>query len=261
MHSEEKKRGSGRFIYGLPVLVAALLTMGLSITFSAAEERMKDSEVWAASGDSITVNRFWQWTDIVAQETGNVLHIPPQKHGSTIVALERLEYEILAHKPDLVFVMIGINDQWIRNGSAPDEYAVPPAKFAANLDLIITQIQVTGAKVVLMTNRPLIQGPGAPNFSFYLDRNGDGGALYTLPRKVKDSIQLYNDIIRAKAKEHGTHLVDIWQAIVDVAGSDSDADLLALGLGRPGKKLDGVHVGPGGARFIAQTVLDAMPFD
>jgi lysophospholipase L1-like esterase len=227
---------------------------------SARAEGAGRPEVWVAFGDSLTASPPWPWSDILARETGNRV-INAGRDGATIRGAVRfLEADVLRHQPDLVFVMYGVNDQSIPDDGEPDGYRVPPKVFAAKLDTVITRIQASGARVVLMTNRPLVQGPGAPRLNLYLDRHGDGGRLYTLPRKTKDSIRLYNDIIRAKAREHGTVLVDIWQAIVDRAGSDRDADLLRLGLERPPPHLDGVHLGPHGARFYADTILKAMPF-
>jgi lysophospholipase L1-like esterase len=221
------------------------------------------AELWVAFGDSLMATEKWGWVDLLGQETGNTVLRAAQGGRTTQDALSVLETEVVAKKPDLVFVGFGINDQRIPNGGTPGAYEVPPESFSRNLDTIITRIQETGARVVLLTCRPLVEGPAGadgPPKGFYLDRNGDGGTLYTLPRKTKDSIRLYNDIIRAKAREHGTFLVDIWQAVVAKAGSDGDADVLRLDIDRPLPLLDGVHPGPGGARLYADAVEAAMPF-
>ncbi len=215
------------------------------------------SETWVAFGDSLTASQNWPWTELIERATGHTVINSGINYNNTDQALKVLETDVIAHHPDLVLIMFGVNDQRIRNGGRPDGYAVPPERYARNLEQMIRRIQETGAKVVLMTNRPLIEGP-SPTLSLYFNRNGDRGTLYTLPRKTKDSIQLYNDIVRRLAARYGTGLVDIWQAVVDRAGGDSDADLRHFILERPGPYLDGVHLGPDGARFYARTILQAL---
>jgi len=251
----------------LPVFVPARTALRLAALLLAALPWLttpcvagQTGELWVAFGDSLTASQKWPWTEILAQETGNTVINSGHNRTTTRNALRFLKHDVLDRKPDLVLVMFGINDQRIPNDARPGAYEVPPEEYARNLDTIITRVQATGARVVLLTNRPLVQGPGAPTRNFYLDRNGGKGALYTLPRKTKDSIQLYNDIVRAKAREHGAFLVDIWKAVVNRAGSDRDEDVLKLGLDRPGDLLDGVHLGPGGARFYSDTIRAAMPF-
>lgn len=217
--------------------------------------------VWIAFGDSLTNRvRPASWVALVSRATHHPIQRAGIIGGTSAYAVSVLEDQVLSRHPDLVFVMFGVNDQQIPNDGAPDGYLVPPEQYAANLDTIVTRIQVQGAQVVLMTNRPLIQGPAGDGASYYLDRHGDKGALYTLPGHTKGSIRLYNDIVRAKAREHGTFLVDIWQAIVDRAGSDRDEDVRRLNLELRPSGEDGVHLGPEGARFFARTILSAMPF-
>lgn len=235
------------------------LALGLSAT-PACTHTGDAPEVWVAFGDSLTASQKWPWTEILARETGNRVINSGHNRQTTTDALPYLEGDVLAHKPDLVLVMFGMNDQFVPDGGRPDGHLVPPEVYAANLDTMITRIQAIGARVVLMTNRPVIQGPGAPEMRLYLDRTADGGRLYTTPGRANDSIQLYNDIVRAKAAEHGTFLVDIWQAVVDRAGGTDDASLWKVGLERPPPLLDGVHLGPRGARFFADTIKAAMPF-
>jgi lysophospholipase L1-like esterase len=243
-----------------PFLHAALGLL-LALTLAASPARAGDDpEVWVAFGDSLTASQKWPWTSILERETGIRIINSGRNRGTTTQALEHLEADVLAHRPDLVLIMFGMNDQRIPNRGRPGVHAVSPERYAANLDTMITRIQAIGARVVLLTNRPVIQGPAAPRMRLYLDRTADHGRLYTTPGKANDSIQQYNDIVRAKAKEHGTFLVDIWQAVVEKAGGTADADLWKVGLERPPPLLDGVHLGPGGARFYADTIKAAMPF-
>jgi lysophospholipase L1-like esterase len=246
-----------------PAIRRAARAVALSLVLWAVCIPAARAELWVAFGDSLMATRRWSWVDLLARETGNTILRVAQGGRTTSDALPFLESEVISRKPDLVIVGFGINDQRIPDGRAPGAYQVSPQVFTRNLDTIITRIQAIGARVVLLTCRPLVEGPagaGGPPKGFYLDRNGDGGSLYTLPRRTKDSIRLYNDIIRAEAREHGTFLVDIWKEVVAKAGSDGDVDLLRLGIDRPRPLLDGVHLGPGGARLYADAIEAAMPF-
>jgi lysophospholipase L1-like esterase len=238
-------------------LRAVIFLLCLLLPVSALAEGQR----WVAFGDSLTASQNWPWTELLERATGNTVINSGLNRSTTRASLAFVDKDVIQHRPDLVLVMFGINDQRIPNGGKVDGYAVPPDEYEKNLEQMVTRIQVAGAKVVLMTNRPLLQGPAMPRANFYLDRQGDGGALYSLPGQTKGSIRLYNDIVRRVAARNGAYLVDIWQAVVDRAGSDSDEDVLSVGLERPGKWLDGVHLGPDGARFYNQTILNAMPFE
>ena len=221
---------------------------------------LAEGQRWVAFGDSLTASQNWPWTELLEKATGNTVINSGLNRSTTRASLAFLDKDVIQHHPDLVLVMFGVNDQRIPNGGTVDGYQVPPDEYEKNLEQMVQRIQAAGAKVVLMTNRPLIQGPARPHGSLYLDRQGDGGKLYSLPGQTKGSIRLYNDIVRRVAARNEAYLVDIWQAVVDRAGSDSDEDVLTVGLERPGKWLDGVHLGPDGARFYNRTILDAMPF-
>jgi lysophospholipase L1-like esterase len=56
-------------------------------------------------------------------------------------ALDRIERDVIAHRPDLVAVQLGMNDV----------VRTPPATFAENLRTIVTRLHAQGAEVLLMT--------------------------------------------------------------------------------------------------------------
>jgi len=240
-------------------LIATCLVLLLAHPAAARDQ------VWVAFGDSITWDTSHtpeegSWLDMVAAATGNKVINAGYPGNSTEQALYRVEQDVLPLKPDLVLVMFGINDQMIPQGSSPMAFRVPPRQYAFNLEQIVAKLLKSGAQVVLMTNRPLVEGP-TKGGRLFLNRHGNGGALYTLPGKTKASIHYYNDIVRKIASLQKIPLVDIWAKVVEQGGgNDSDQSVLKAGIDRSGADLDGVHLGPGGHRLIAEAIIAATPF-
>ncbi|MFQ5507916.1 MAG: SGNH/GDSL hydrolase family protein [Leptospirillia bacterium] len=229
-----------------------------------------EPEVWVAFGDSLTSEYPYPdmteplagtWPELVDQALPDVQIFNKGTGGATTQrGLQNLQADVISKKPRLVFILFGANDQAIMNGRQPGDHRVSPKQFWINLRRMVRTIHNAGANVVLMTIRPIIQGPGAPEHNYYLDRNGDGGVLYTNKDKVHGTVRQYNNIIRAVANREGTFLIDIWQAMVTKAGgSDSDEAILKLGFERLPPDTDGIHLGPDGYRFIADQVLAALP--
>lgn len=72
--------------------------------------------------------------------------------NTTVDALNRLEKDVLDHKPDLVTVMFGLNDM----------VRVPIADYQANLKSIIDKCHSIGAEVLLCTPNAVIESTGRP---------------------------------------------------------------------------------------------------
>jgi lysophospholipase L1-like esterase len=62
-------------------------------------------------------------------------------------ALKRMDKDVLAHKPDAVVVMLGVNDE---NGR-PGKNGVPVPAYKKNLETIVDKIQAAGGTIILMT--------------------------------------------------------------------------------------------------------------
>lgn len=71
---------------------------------------------------------------------------------ATTNALERIERDVLKHKPTLVTVMFGLNDM----------VRVPLDQYRANLNKIIDQCQAAGSEVLLCTPNNVITTSGRP---------------------------------------------------------------------------------------------------
>lgn len=150
--------------------------------------------------------------------------------GNKVPDLQRrLEKDVLAKKPTLVVVYIGINDVW--HGEKDASRGTPPDRYEAGLKEIIGRIKDAGGRVVLCT--PTVIGEkksGTNNLDAKLDE--------------------YANISRRVAKETGVPLCDLRKAFVDHLAKhnpdDKDRGILTT---------DRVHLNEAGNKLVAETVL------
>ena len=107
--------------------------------------------------------------------------------------LNRYERDVLEHSPDIVSIMIGINDVWRRFDDPLAAEHLSSQEYKDNLTKMITQAIDGGAKVVLMS-------------PFMIDSN--------LSDEMRIRMDRYKEICRELAAEHGLIFVDI-QAMFD----------------------------------------------
>ena len=107
--------------------------------------------------------------------------------------LGRYERDVLSLSPDIVSIMIGINDVWRRFDAPLAEAHLSSQEYRDNLTQMISQAIDGGAKVVLMS-------------PFMIDPN--------LADKMRIRMDRYTEICRELAKEHDLIFVDI-QAMFD----------------------------------------------
>jgi lysophospholipase L1-like esterase len=62
-------------------------------------------------------------------------------------ALKRFATDVTAHQPDVVSIMLGVND----NNRGKSGNSVPPAEYKKNLETMVDKAQASGAAVILMT--------------------------------------------------------------------------------------------------------------
>ena len=150
--------------------------------------------------------------------------------GNVVPDLQRrLEKDVLALKPTIVVVYIGINDVW--RGRSNPRNATPKDQYEAGLKDVIGRIQKAGARVVLCT--PSVIGEkkaGANAFDANLDA--------------------YSEISRNVAKETGATVCDLRKACVAFLQTnnpdDKDKDVLTY---------DTVHLNDAGNALVAETIL------
>jgi isoamyl acetate esterase len=148
---------------------------------------------------------------------------------------KRLDQDVLAKKPDLVFVYIGINDVWHYSHPCCKDKAggTPKDQFEAGLQDVISRIRKTGARVVLCT--PTVIGEKT------------GGANEQDPM-----LEEYAAITRQLAQKNKLPLCDLRKSFAQYlqANNAQNAEKNVL-------TSDGVHLNAAGNAFVA---LQMMPF-
>ncbi|MDA0832292.1 MAG: GDSL-type esterase/lipase family protein [Planctomycetota bacterium] len=138
--------------------------------------------------------------------------------NTTINGLDRLERDVLDHKPDLVTVMFTLNDMT----------RVPLADFAANLEEIIERCRGIGAEVLLCTTNGVIDTPGRPI--------------------VK--LLEYDAAIKATGKKHSVPVCDIYAAYEKVKEKDPLAFRLLMS--------DEIHPNMDGHKINAEEISKTL---
>lgn len=144
--------------------------------------------IWVFYGDSVThgakhTSGWRDYPELFAErigyemQRGRDMFINSGESGNTTRhLLDDFDWRITQFNPDVVSVMIGIND----SSQGPEKRDV----FRANLNEIVSRVSATGAALLLNTTNPKIFSEG--------DLAG------------------YNDIIREVAGAHDVELVDHW---------------------------------------------------
>jgi len=155
--------------------------------------------------------------------------------------LARLARDVLAHKPDLVVLIVGTNDM------LNSRNAVPIAEYKANLERLVRQVRAAGSQLILLTLPPchepylLTRHPAA----FYADSPP--------ARRVETA----NRVVRALAKKHRLPLVDVHRLITARGGATTDAASLIRNQANS-RTTDGVHPTAEGYRAIAAAVRQCI---
>jgi hypothetical protein len=84
---------------------------------------------------------------VAAKERQIVVVMSGVGGNNSTQALKRIETDVLAHQPDLVVVMLGVNDE-NRKGEGN---SVPVGTYKSNLEAITDKVQASGGQVILMT--------------------------------------------------------------------------------------------------------------
>ena len=153
--------------------------------------------------------------------------------GNKVPDLQRrLEKDVLAKKPTVVVIYIGINDVW--HGENDPAKGTPKDKFEAGLKDIIGKIQATGARVVLCT--PTVIGEKKPGSN-----------------KLDKLLDEYSEVSRGVAKDTKSAPCDLRKAFQDhlTANNADDKDKGIL-------TTDRVHLNEAGNKLVAETILKAI---
>jgi isoamyl acetate esterase len=150
--------------------------------------------------------------------------------GNKVPDLQRrLEKDVLAKKPTLVVIYIGINDVW--HGERDPAKGTSKEKYEAGLKEIIGKITDTKARVVLCTPTVIGEKKAGTN---------------SLDAKLDE----YAEISRKVAKETGSQLCDLRKAFQDHLAKHN-ADDKEKGV----LTTDRVHLNDAGNHLVAETIL------
>ena len=145
---------------------------------------------------------------------------------------KRLDKDVLAKKPTMVVIYIGINDVW--HGESNPKNGTSKEKFEEGLTDIISKIKASGSHVVLCT--PSVIG-----------ERKDGG------NKLDAKLDEYSDICRNVAKATKVQLCDLRKAFVEHL-KKNNPDNLEKGI----LTGDRVHLNEAGNVLVAETMLKSL---
>lgn len=153
--------------------------------------------------------------------------------GNKVPDLQRrLDRDVLAKKPTVVVIYIGINDVW--HGEKDPKRGTSKEKFEAGLKEIIGKIKDAKARVILCT--PSVIG----------EKTGGSNAL-------DGKLDEYADISRRVAREEKVQLCDLRRAFLEQL-KKTNADNKERGI----LTSDRVHLNEAGNRFVAEVMLKSL---
>ena len=140
---------------------------------------------------------------------------------------DRLYNDCIAFQPDVVSILIGVNDLWHRHG--PAKIATTDAQLALNYRSILERLKKeTNAKIVML----------AP---YYLDAEGSA--------YLREDLKTVLPIIRSLAEEYADVYIPL-NELFDEAMNTQPAPLYY--------SADGVHPNDNGAQFIGKAYAEAV---
>lgn len=223
-----------RILFSMAIALSASV---LSTSTSSAQ--LKDGETIVFLGDSITqqgagekgyVTLFRKAIETHRPDSG-IKVIGAGIGGHKVPNLEeRLDRDVLTHKPDVVVIYIGINDVWHSTRGQGTEIGI----FKSGLMNLIKRCTDAGARVILSTPSVIGEKPDGSN-------------------DLDKMLDEYADVGREVAKSTGTTLLDLRTAFV--------SHLQAYNVAAESKGIlttDGVHLNDEGNRFVAVRMLEAV---
>ncbi|HYG73748.1 MAG TPA: SGNH/GDSL hydrolase family protein [Planctomycetota bacterium] len=146
----------------------------------------------------------------------------------------RVDKDVIARKPTIVFIYIGINDVWHFTHPATKGQGTPKDKFEEGLKELIAKITAAGARVILCT--PSVIGEKTDG------SNGQDGML-----------DEYSSISRKVATETKTQLCDLNKAFREyLKANNPDNKEKGILTG------DRVHLNEKGNKLVADEMLKAL---
>ena len=153
--------------------------------------------------------------------------------GNKVPDLQRrVDKDVIARKPTIVFIYIGINDVW--HGANNPKNGTSPEVFESGLKEVIGKCTKAGAKVIVCTPTVIGELPGGAN-------------------RLDKKLDQYADISRKVAKELNLPLCDLRKAFADHL-EEKNKDKKAEGI----LTTDTVHLNDEGNKLVAATMLKSV---
>ncbi len=162
--------------------------------------------------------------------------------NTTTNLIKRIDTDCLAHKPELVIMMVGTND--MANGKH-----VAPDKYKSNLLWLAEKIQDSGARLLMMTILPFYE-------PYLLTRHP---AEFFQPEGAEGRRKQVNQIIQDVATARKADLLDLGSIFEKVGKVGLDPESLIRNEANSGKT-DGVHPTRDGYRFLALAVSQYVQY-
>lgn len=228
----------------LRLAAALLIALGLisvSTTQAAEPTALKAGDRIVFFGDSITAGGVKPTGYItVIRETLDKKYadlkiecIGAGIGGNKVPNLQgRVEKDVVAKKPTIVVIYIGINDVW--HGEKDPTRGTTPEKFTEGLKEVIGKIKAGGARVILCTPTVIGEKKAGAN-------------------KLDAQLDQYADLSRGLAKELDLPLCDLHKAFVDHLAANNPENLEKGILTN-----DRVHLNEAGNKFVAETMLKTL---
>ena len=144
----------------------------------------------------------------------------------------RLDKDVIAKKPTVVYIYIGINDVW--HGENDPKKGTSKEAYEAGLKDLITRINAAGARVILCTPTVIGEKTGGAN-------------------KLDAQLDEYSDISRKVAAETKSQPCDLRKAFVDYLKTNNPENKEKGVLTG-----DRVHLNEAGNKLVAETLLKAV---
>lgn len=143
----------------------------------------------------------------------------------------RLEDDVLAKKPDVVFIYVGINDVWHKASSGT---GTDPDKYVKFYEALIKKLKAQNIRVIVCT--PTVIGERNDNSN---QQDGD--------------LNQYSKLIREIATRNSLQLLDLRKHFLDYLASNNpenkEKGILTT---------DRVHLTEAGNQFLAEKMLEAL---
>ncbi len=198
---------------------------------------LKPGDQILAIGDSITQQGgYLRFVDAFLAEKYPDLKLPPIRNAGigghkAENLINRFQKDVIAHKPTVLLLSIGINDVWHR-ANKPHEPMIL-AEYWANVDKMVEMAEKAGIKVILITPTVIKEDPES------------------LENK---RLRIYVEAEKQIARERNCPLVDLHKMFLSVL-SKRPADVPA---GKNWLTGDGVHMAPAGDALMALGVLRGL---